>query len=379
MEDSTAQPQEVAGDSAKPEKLLYHYTDQTGLLGILESKSIWATHVRYLNDASEFTHGLSIAAQCIKAIRINLESNLKGFPDDTSRLNARHKAEDIMLEDISHFLSDLQKVPVYVACFFDDEENEHLLESQGVGDNLGQWRAYSKKSTGFCIGFDKNSLEEHILKRQTEPADLLLFGEKCIYDEEEQGETLEREATKIDVEVADFLKRSLDEFDRSPYPHVIGKTKRQSPDADREMAIGPDREVNVVTLADIFMRESESLWKSISKVAVDIAISVVFMKHPAFRAEREWRIAKIFGPGSTTVSFRPGKSSLIPYIEIPLPIVNESGPSLIRRIIVGPSPEIESAVAAVKMLLTSKGYKVRSSMDDDGIEVVPSKIPYRDW
>jgi hypothetical protein len=59
--------------------------------------------------------------------------------------------------------------------------------------------------------------------------------------------------------------------------------------------------------------------------------------------------------------------------------LNESGPSLIRRIIVGPSPEIESAVAAVKMLLTSKGYKVRSSMDDDGVEVVPSKIPYRDW
>jgi hypothetical protein len=134
-----------------------------------------------------------------------------------------------------------------------------------------------------------------------------------------------------------------------------------------------------VTLADIFMRESKSLWKSIGNVAVDIAIAVVFMKHPAFRAEREWRIAKIFGPGSTTVSFRPGKSSLIPYIEIPLPILNESGPSLIRRIIVGPSPEIESAVAAAKMLLICKGYKVSSSKNDDGVEVVPSKIPYRDW
>jgi len=34
-------------------KLLYHYTTQEGLLGILEKASIWATHYRYLNDASE--------------------------------------------------------------------------------------------------------------------------------------------------------------------------------------------------------------------------------------------------------------------------------------------------------------------------------------
>jgi hypothetical protein len=37
----------------KPAGLLYHYTDLRGLLGILESGSIWATHIRFLNDLSE--------------------------------------------------------------------------------------------------------------------------------------------------------------------------------------------------------------------------------------------------------------------------------------------------------------------------------------
>jgi hypothetical protein len=53
MEDESAQQQEVAGNPAKPAGLLYHYTDQKGLLGILENKEIWSTHLRYLNDTSE--------------------------------------------------------------------------------------------------------------------------------------------------------------------------------------------------------------------------------------------------------------------------------------------------------------------------------------
>lgn len=40
------------GSKNEPE-LLYHYTTQDGLLGILENACIWATHYRCLNDASE--------------------------------------------------------------------------------------------------------------------------------------------------------------------------------------------------------------------------------------------------------------------------------------------------------------------------------------
>jgi hypothetical protein len=43
---------ELATDSPPP--ILYHYTSQDGLLGILDSKSIWASKVQYLNDEQEF-------------------------------------------------------------------------------------------------------------------------------------------------------------------------------------------------------------------------------------------------------------------------------------------------------------------------------------
>src|SRR2546423_15568945 len=35
---------------------LYHYTDAGGLLGILTSKSFWATDINFLNDATELKY-----------------------------------------------------------------------------------------------------------------------------------------------------------------------------------------------------------------------------------------------------------------------------------------------------------------------------------
>jgi len=37
-----------------PPSVLYHYTTQQGLLGIINNKEIWATHTQYLNDVREF-------------------------------------------------------------------------------------------------------------------------------------------------------------------------------------------------------------------------------------------------------------------------------------------------------------------------------------
>jgi hypothetical protein len=34
-------------------KRLFHYTTWNGLMGILDSHSLWATHYKFLNDSSE--------------------------------------------------------------------------------------------------------------------------------------------------------------------------------------------------------------------------------------------------------------------------------------------------------------------------------------
>ncbi|MCC5641298.1 DUF2971 domain-containing protein [Nostoc sp. CHAB 5844] len=46
-------------DSA-PEFSLYHYTDTNGLSGITQNNEVWATHYKYLNDASEILWGFNL-------------------------------------------------------------------------------------------------------------------------------------------------------------------------------------------------------------------------------------------------------------------------------------------------------------------------------
>ena len=65
---------------------LYHYTDSNGLLGIMRSRRLWATHSQYLNDASEFLYASSVmkqvAAEAGRGIRcpIALEPGWAQYP-----------------------------------------------------------------------------------------------------------------------------------------------------------------------------------------------------------------------------------------------------------------------------------------------------------
>ncbi|MCD6476348.1 MAG: hypothetical protein J7K85_08845, partial [Anaerolineaceae bacterium] len=43
-----------------PSSIVCHYTDVTGLIGIITSGCIRATHVNRLNDASENKHGFEL-------------------------------------------------------------------------------------------------------------------------------------------------------------------------------------------------------------------------------------------------------------------------------------------------------------------------------
>lgn len=47
---------DILSKMPKPETPLYHYTTQGGLLGIIKTREIWATHHQCLNDAQEFIH-----------------------------------------------------------------------------------------------------------------------------------------------------------------------------------------------------------------------------------------------------------------------------------------------------------------------------------
>ncbi len=51
-----------------PPPILYYYTTQQGLLGIINSREIWATHTQYMNDVREFRHATEFAREQLSRV-----------------------------------------------------------------------------------------------------------------------------------------------------------------------------------------------------------------------------------------------------------------------------------------------------------------------
>lgn len=106
-----------------PASTVYHYTDVNGLIGIITSGCIRATHVNRLNDASENIHGF-------KLVHDHVSQNMP-------------KASKSLFEII---LSEFQSVDTYVACYSTED------------DQLSQWREYTGSQVGYCMGFETSQM-----------------------------------------------------------------------------------------------------------------------------------------------------------------------------------------------------------------------------
>jgi hypothetical protein len=155
----------------KPPNPLSHYTNQKGLLGILQGHRLWASNIRFLNDHREYEFGFDLISQQLKRIRIEAIAE----KDDARRrhLDEMHNAMALYRPHRS----------VYIACWSE------------VDDDLGQWRAYSGGGTGFAIRMSWSTLKQLAERQQ------YIFA-ACIYEPEEH----ERRAREIiDVSLTEML------------------------------------------------------------------------------------------------------------------------------------------------------------------------------
>jgi hypothetical protein len=113
-----------------PHSVLYHYTTQVGLLGILNKREIWATHTQYLNDHREFRYALDIFREELDA--------LGSQNGDVEQAKCIQEMREV-------FQDELSGVNVCVASFSEES------------DSLSQWRAYAGNA-GFAIGFEGEHL-----------------------------------------------------------------------------------------------------------------------------------------------------------------------------------------------------------------------------
>lgn len=225
-----------------PPHSLYHYTSFASGLAILDSKAMWATHCRALNDEKEVRHAVHVLTHAVENY-----VRQSGFKDEST------------VKAISrHFQSSGEKLLGHCICSFSESE-----------DILSQWRAYGSDGQGLAIGFNAKLLQRDAL------ASGFKLG-RCIYDSKLQY--------KLCFEfVASLLK-----------------------------------DTDVLTLIKDF---PEPLALSVETFIYTVGL---FLKHPAFIDEREWRLVSgenhLYSPNW---KFRATARGLTSYVIVQLPSIFE--------------------------------------------------------
>ena len=157
--------------------VLYHYTSADGLIGILTSRSIWLTDLRYMNDLSEMQYSREL-------LGMRLAERLKQ--------PALSETQRDFLTRVSSNVGPFYRV--FSASFCEE------------GNLLSQWRAYRGKGGGYAIGFDFF----HVLRLLNRPCVL----RKVVYDENEQ-------VRLFDSVIHEFLAVVQHEVDTNPNREAI--------------------------------------------------------------------------------------------------------------------------------------------------------------
>lgn len=154
--------------------MVYHYTNAAGLVGMLGSKTIWATEYRFMNDASEVELGIRHSMDLIER-RI---------------LREKDKKKIAFLKS----LRDEMRV--------ESSDSSYVFSLTDRRDDLSQWRGYANDGKGFTIGFDAG-----LIYKQSESSTVFSFGKVCY-----NKRTHEK---KIDEAIEEFYKQltSRNSFD----------------------------------------------------------------------------------------------------------------------------------------------------------------------
>jgi hypothetical protein len=314
---------------------VYHYTTWDGLLGILKTRSLWATHYRFLNDYSE------VVLFRNKLIEFLLPYVSKEYNKITMESpNAKRRIEEdggvtrAVEHDAEVFVDSMYRATgdeIYVASLC-GEHRDGYVNRNGL---LSQWRGYGMGG-GLALEFETDGLEK-ILNRE---AERYQYRTGCmadvIYSDDE--EKLKQELSLKLSDIAEYVKAMFIQMKLNKieapdatkaYPAFVQCVSRYKHRGFKE-----ENEVRIVALPSAQSDENLELGKS---------------DGPTLRPEKERK-------------FRERGAQLVPYIEL----FDSSDIDLpIRRIIVGPHTEKESRAAALRVM-----------MRNADIEVTVSDIPY---
>jgi hypothetical protein len=159
---------------------LYHYTTLSGLLGIVRSRALWASDIRYMNDSAELRH----TADLIKA-------------EVAERIDSGHPNSSLLsqfVDWVAHRIT-----------------NGHMLfgvSFRSHGNLLSQWRGYSAPGKGVSLGF----CPDHILRCAERQR--FMIG-KCIYEPSRQRMLIRQVVDAVETVASDLLGGERSAIERS--------------------------------------------------------------------------------------------------------------------------------------------------------------------
>lgn len=315
--------------------ILWHYTDFEGFRGIVGSKSIRATNLKFLNDKEEFEHAF------LRSKRLLLDL----IPIEEA---ARTMAGSLVIETFERIFTEGPLSPPNLSLF--------TASFTVHGDQLSQWRGYSRGSAGVSLGFDLTNS-----RKFTAPATPVVFA-PCIYSDQVKDSLLRKL-------IASYLKitleRAMELADMPTVLRSIEELEKARPDQSHE-------QIRDDYLDRALRRANEQVPEAVNELAVSLLRVMALLKHSAFEEEQEWRyVFPVFAnmPNPPELKFRAKLGTLVPYFEFPLIGRDSTNSFQLREVILGPGSEDNLAINSTRAFLDSAGLKE--------VKLSRSRIPYR--
>jgi hypothetical protein len=308
---------------------LYHYTTWDGLLGILKTQTLWATHYKFLNDYSEIVFFRDkLVSLILPYVREAYEKFVKQSQHLEVKISQKGGLDKIIQHDAEVVVDAQYRATgheIYILSFCGQHKNPHI-NNNGL---LSQWRGYGPGG-GFVLVFNTQKLEEimEIEAKRFEYSAMHLSDLIYSDDEDRFKAELSEDLSVIAEDVRNLFdptKPTLKEKDLKGYREFVNCVSRYKHCGFRE-----ENEVRAVILPTVMDQEYLDLAKT---------------NGTALKPEKERK-------------FREKNSQLIPYIEL----FNSPDIELpIERIIVGPHKEKESCATTLRVMLRNTRIEISGS------------------
>jgi hypothetical protein len=198
---------------------LFHYTGIDGLMGILRSQTIWATHAAFLNDTHEIIAFRSMLSPLLRrAVANGISERIRRDPAIEEAINQDGGQERVIANISSMLDSSIYKILLgsqkesrlfepYIASFCSPDSAD--IAQHGL---LSQWRGYGPNG-GYAIVFDSSALEA-LLREEHDAWRYHLILADAVYSSHEDAvvpEEFKEDMEKISTAISKFIDSDLNE------------------------------------------------------------------------------------------------------------------------------------------------------------------------